>query len=120
MYFSAQSIAAVALFGLGALPASAVPNEAHSVAERSFFGSWFNSPQNLCDKPNFGAVGKPWDDSSKPAAWCGGQKPSNSGSWPQLVSSAILRVQLWIYSCPSLSGMAETPSNASRSFPDSA
>ena len=94
MYISAQSIAAVAMFGLGVLPASAIPNEEHSVAERSFFGSWFNTPQNLCDKPNYGAVGKPWDGNSKPGAWCGGQKPSNWGQWAQLVGSAILGIQL--------------------------
>jgi hypothetical protein len=90
MYISAQSIAAAAMFGLGVLPASAVPNEENSVAERSLFGNWFNTPQNLCDKPNYGAVGKPWDHSSKPGAWCGGKKPSYSGQWAQLVSSATV------------------------------
>jgi hypothetical protein len=93
MYISAQSIAAVAMFGLGVLPASAVPNEENSVAERSLFGNWFNTPQNLCDKPNYGAVGKPWDHSSKPGAWCGGQKPSNQGPWAELVSSASVGIE---------------------------
>jgi hypothetical protein len=88
MYFSASTTAAVAVFGFGVIPGqvAAVPTEDHSIAERSLFGNWFNTPQNLCDKPNYGAVGKPWDHNSKPGAWCGGQKPSNSGQWAQLVS----------------------------------
>jgi hypothetical protein len=84
MYFSATTIAAVATFGFGVV--SAVPTEDHSIAERSLFGNWFGGSQNLCDKPNYGAVGKPWDDNSKPGAWCGSKKPSNSGQWAQIVS----------------------------------
>lgn len=119
MYFSAQTIAAVAVFGFGVLPASAVPTEDHSIAERSLFGNWWNTPQNLCDKPNYGAVGKPWDHNSKPGAWCGGQKPSNSGQWAQLVSSFAFEYHYCILIC-SLSGMVETLSSANLSSLDTA
>ena len=118
MYFSAQTIAAVAVFGFGVLPASAVPTEEHSIAERSLFGNWWGTPQNLCDKPNYGAVGKPWDHNSKPGAWCGGSKPSNSGQWAQLVSTFLSPGDNRLTS--SLFGMVEILSSASLSSLDTA
>jgi hypothetical protein len=98
MYFSASTIAAVAVFGFGVLPGqvAAIPAEDHSIAERGLLSSWFGS-QNLCDKPNYGAVGKPWDSDSKPGAWCGGKKPSNSGYWAQLVSIRIVYASIDVY-----------------------
>lgn len=39
---------------------------------------------SLCNKPNYGASGKPWDHDSSPGAWCGKNKPSNQGQWATL------------------------------------
>ena len=90
MYFSATTIAAVATFGFGILPGqvAAVPTEDHSIAERGLLSNIFGGG-NLCDKPNYGAVGKPWDNNSKPGAFCGSKKPSNSGAWAQIVGRSF-------------------------------
>lgn len=91
MYFSPSTIAALA--GLIAT-ASAAPSvgENHNVelGERgllsSILGGGFSvsTPQTpLCNKPNYGAIGKPWEKNSVPAAFCG-NKPKNTGDWKNL------------------------------------
>lgn len=90
MYFSPSTIALVATIGFGVLPGqvSAVAVEhSEALAERGLF-DWFggSSAKNLCDKPNYGAKGKPWDSNSTPGAYCGTKKPSNSGAWASIVS----------------------------------
>lgn len=91
MYFSPATIALVATLGFGVLPGqvSAVAvDQSDALVERGFF-DWFGGGyknQNLCDKPNYGASGKPWDSHSTPGAYCGTKKPSNSGQWAQIVS----------------------------------
>lgn len=95
MYFSATTIALVATVGFGVLPGqvSAVAvDQSAALSERGLF-DWFGSSQkNLCDKPNFGAVGKPWNDNSTPGAYCGTKKPSDSGAWAQIVSRSYLHL----------------------------
>ena len=117
MYFSAQlsppSPFSVSVFSL--LPPF-LPRITPSPSDLSSVTG--DTPQNLCDKPNYGAVGKPWDHDSKPGAWCGGSKPSNSGQWAQLVTSFLSPGDNKLTS--SLFGMVEILSSASLSSLDTA
>lgn len=85
MYFSLSTIALVATLGLGQVQAVAV-DQSDALAERGLFDFFGGGSKNLCDKPNYGAQGKPWSSSSTPGAYCGTKKPSNSGLWAQIVS----------------------------------
>lgn len=91
MYFSPATIAAVAGFIATASAAPSVGENADvHLAERGLLSSILgggysiSTPQvPLCNKPNYGAIGKPWESNSTPAAFCG-NKPSNSGAWKNI------------------------------------
>ncbi|KAL7420360.1 hypothetical protein Q5752_005330 [Cryptotrichosporon argae] len=71
MYFSPKTIALVAASGL----LSSAEVAASPLAERG------SSSTQLCQKANYGAVGKPWESSSTPGSFCSKTKPSNSAAW---------------------------------------
>jgi hypothetical protein len=104
----------IAIAGLLASSATAAPaphaigGDEHmsTLAARGWFDWWNPAPQqtSLCYLPNYGAVGKPWESSSKPAAYCG-NKPRNDGAWSSIVSgscgwtSRVERVGTSIFAC---------------------
>lgn len=77
MYFSTSTLAVV----LTALAATSEVSAGPSLEGRA---------TSLCNKPNYGAQGKPWQHDSQPGAWCGKSKPSNSGQWANLVSDLFV------------------------------
>ena len=91
MYFSPATIAAVAGFLATATAAPSVGEHTNvELAERGLLSSIFGGGNSIitpqtpsCQKPFYGAIGKPWEHDSVPAAYCG-TKPSNTGAWKNI------------------------------------
>ncbi|WVQ94210.1 hypothetical protein IAU59_001288 [Kwoniella sp. CBS 9459] len=71
MFFSLKTIALVASTGLLASQGA----QALAVEERA---------NSLCNQPNYGASGAPWNPNSAPGSFCSSNKPSNNRYWRNL------------------------------------
>lgn len=88
MYFSPKTIIVVAgLIATSNAAPAAAPIERNDVSlvSRGLFDSWYTPQTALCYKPNYGAVGRPWESNSTPGSFCG-TKPRNDGQWKNIVS----------------------------------
>jgi hypothetical protein len=83
MYFSPATIAAVAGVLAAPLAVQAGPVDSHAIEARTIEARTIN----LWNQRYYGASGVPWDSNSTPGAWCGGNKPSNTKVWRNLVST---------------------------------